>query len=325
MKLIRNNYISVIYAIIIFSAGLIAPVNAQSYASGKVINFIVPYSAGGTSDTAARILADALEKDLGAVVQVVNRPGAASQVGLTELVNARPDGLTLSYGVLPTLLTHYLDPERAAPYSRDSFVPIAMHYQVPNLFAVSSSSPLQTIDDLITAAKAAPSTIRVSDTGVLGAPHLLVLRFQEIADVEFASVHFQGGAPATTALLGGHVEVLSNAISDVMPYVKTGEFRVLGIADTSRSDMLSDVPTMTEQGVDVVGVSSTVLLAPAGLDESIAAELSAAMERIVGSEAHKARLVELGIEPRFENSDTLQASWAEYEEQVAAALEDTKE
>ncbi len=299
--------------------------SAQSYAAGKTITFIVPYSAGGTSDTAARVLSEALEKELGATVQVLNRPGAASQVGLTELINSRPDGLTLAYGVLPTLLTHYLDPDREAPYKRDSFTPIAMHFQVPNLLAVQASSPYQNVGDLVAAAKAAPSTIKVGDTGVLGAPHLLVLILQGAADVKFASVHFQGGAPATTALLGGHTDVMSNAVSDVLPYVKTGEFRVLGIADSARSAALPDVPTLKEQGFEVFGVSSTAVLAPAGVPAEIVAELSAAMERIVSSDAHQAKLRELGITPMYKSAEGLLESWIEYEEQVGPALASAKE
>lgn len=302
---------------------------AESYAdgnfTGKTIEFIVPFSAGGTTDTIARILATSLEDQLGATVQVVNKPGAASQVGLTELINSKPDGLTIAYGVLPTLLTHYLDPDRAAPYGRESFTPIAMHYNVPNVLAVKSDSPYQTVTDVIDAAKEAPGTVTISDSGLMGAPHLLVLMLQEAADAQFASVHFQGGAPATTALLGGHVSVMANAISDVAPYVRAGDFRILGVADDKPSEVFPEVPTMASEGFNVVAVSSTALLGPAGMPAELVEELSAAVKKTSESEEHAARLRDLGISISYEAPEQLVETWIEYEERVGAALRSAKE
>jgi tripartite-type tricarboxylate transporter receptor subunit TctC len=178
-----------------------------SFPAGKPITIIVPYAAGGTTDVGARLLAELLEKELSTPVQVVNKPGSASQVGLTELVNAKPDGYTLSYGVLPTIITHYLDPERRAPYTRENFQPVALHHLVPAMLAVRTDSPYKTLNDLIEAAKANPGQIKVSDSGLMANPHLSVLLLERAAGVRFASVHFDGGAPSVTALLSRSQEV----------------------------------------------------------------------------------------------------------------------
>jgi len=291
-----------------------------SYAEGKTITFIVPYSPGGTSDVSARLLASALEKELKASVQVVNKPGAASQVGLTELLNSKPDGLTLSYGVLPTLLTHYLDPERTPPYTRESFTPIAMYLQLPNVIAVGTSSPYQTLGDLVEAARAAPGTVKVGDSGLLGAPHLMVMLLESAANVKFASVHFQGGAPAQTALLGGHIDAQANGMADVIPYIKTGEVRALGLADSKRSDVLPDLPTMAEQGYDVIGVSSNIILAPPGTSPEIVETLASAIGRISADEEHLEKLRALGVTPVYQGPEDLVKSWIAYEERVAPIL-----
>src|SRR3984957_11760997 len=119
---------------------LLAPAaNAADYPEhGRPITMIVGYAPGGATDTAARLMAAAMEPLLHTGVQVVNRPGAGSQVGLTQLVRAKPDGYTLSYVVIPTVVTHYLDPSRGAIYTRASFQPIGEHYITPAVLAVRS-------------------------------------------------------------------------------------------------------------------------------------------------------------------------------------------
>src|SRR5262245_47873408 len=105
-------------ATLLYVAGIATAQDATFPERGKPITLIVPYTAGGVTDTAARMMADGLQKELGTPVEVVNKAGAGSQVGLTELVRAAPDGYTLAYAVLPTVTTHYLDPARAAAYTR---------------------------------------------------------------------------------------------------------------------------------------------------------------------------------------------------------------
>src|SRR5580692_5631921 len=116
---------------------------------GRPITMLVGYAPGGATDTSARLMAAALEPLLHTSVQVVNRPGAGSQVALTQLVRARPDGYTLSYIVIPTVVTHYLDPTRGAIYTRASFQPIARHFQSPEVLAVRSDGPYHTLKDLV--------------------------------------------------------------------------------------------------------------------------------------------------------------------------------
>jgi tripartite-type tricarboxylate transporter receptor subunit TctC len=164
-------------------------------------------------------MAAGLQQELHSNVQVINRPGAASQVGMTELVRSKPDGMTLGYAVLPAVVTNYLDPRRKAIYTRKSFQPIATHYIATTTLTMRSDSPFKTIKDLIEAARAAPGTITVSDSGLLGTPHLTALLAAQAGHVTFSSVHFPGGPQSVTAVLGGQVQVLAGGISDSLPYV----------------------------------------------------------------------------------------------------------
>ena len=137
-------------------AAAILPAAAQPY-SRRPVTIVVPYAPGGGTDTAARMMAAGLERELNAAFQVVNRAGAASQIGLTELTRARPDGLTLAYAILPTVVTHYRDPQRPAPYTRASFQPVATHYISTMMLSVRGDSPYRTLRDFVEAGRSIAS------------------------------------------------------------------------------------------------------------------------------------------------------------------------
>jgi tripartite-type tricarboxylate transporter receptor subunit TctC len=308
-------------------AGLVFPGGcgdalAQGFpARGKPITIIVPYAAGGVTDTGARLMAAGLEKELMTSVQVVNKPGAASQLGLTELARAAPDGYTLSYVVLPTVTTHYLVPGRDAIYTRKNFQPIAMHHYVPQVLAVKADSPYKTLKDLVEAARASPESIKVSDSGLMAVPHTQVLMLQRAAGVRFASVHFTGGAPSVTALLGGHVDVLAGATADALPHKASGAFRVLGIAAEQPDKSMPEVPTMKSQGYDVVAASATGIVAPAGTPQNVVDTLTRAMKKVIDSDEHQKKLQQLALEPYYLDPPAYTKLWEETEVRMKPILE----
>ncbi len=298
------------------------PAVPDEFPSGRPITIIVPYAAGGTTDATARTLAAGLEAELGTSIQIANRPGAASQVAMTQLIAARPDGFTLSYAVLPTVINHYLDPERNAPYSLVDFQMVAHHWLVPGMIAVGADSPYRTLDDLIAAARESPGTITISDSGLLGNPHLMVLMLEEAAGVDFASVHFDGGAPSVTALLGEHVAAVAGGVSDAVTRVRSGEMRVLAIAGEAPSDSLEGVPTMTSLGYDVIADSMAGIVAPAGTPAHIVDMLAEAIGRVVTGDVHSEELRRLGdITPLYLGPAAYAESWRAYESRLAPLLQ----
>jgi tripartite-type tricarboxylate transporter receptor subunit TctC len=305
-------------------AGGVAPAPAADFPAGKPITLMVPYAAGGTTDAGARLLAARLEEELATRVQVVNRPGAASQVGMQALLASAPNGYTLSYAVLPTVITHYADPGREAPYARKDFQPVAHHHLTPAMLAVPTGSPYKTLQEFVEAARANPGKITISDSALMGNPHLSVLMLQRAAGVRFASVHFDGGAPSVTALLGGHVNALAGGISDAVPHVKSGKFRVLGIAAEQESEFLPGVPTMKAQGYNVVSVSATGILAPAGTPKDVVEVLSRAIRKVVEGEDHQKKLNALGVSPHYLNPEQYAAFWTSYEARVVPVLKDLR-
>ncbi len=288
--------------------------------AGRPITVLVPYAPGGATDVGARLMAAALEPLLKTSVQVVNRPGAGSEVGLTQLVRSRPNGYTMSYIVVPTVITHYLDPARAAIYTRASFQPIARHFLSPSTLAVRADSAYHTLHDLVEAARARPGTITVSDSGLMAVPNLCTLMLGHAAGVRFAPVHFEGGAPSIMALLGGHVEVLAGGAVDTAPYKRTGEFRVLGICDEQPDWSMPDVPTMRSQGYDVIAVSQTGVVVPAGTPADTVEVLTSAIKAVIATPDHQLKLRGLALTPAYLDSVGFAQAWVEMEKRVEPIL-----
>lgn len=287
---------------------------------GRPIVIIVPYAPGGVTDTAARLMANGLEKELATPVQVLNRPGAASLIGLTDLVRAAPNGYTIAYAVLPTVVTHYLETGRPPPYTRESFQPIAMHHHVAQVLAVRADGPFRTLRDLVEAARAAPETITVSTSGQFGVPHSHVLMLERAAGVRFLSVHYNGGAPSVLALVAGHVQVLAGGTADALPQMREGVFRVLSIAADAPDRTMPDVPTLRSLGYDVIAASATGLVAPAGTPPSTVVLLTAAVRRVIESPEHQKQLAEQGLTPNFMDADTYARFWQDTEDRMRPIL-----
>jgi tripartite-type tricarboxylate transporter receptor subunit TctC len=256
---------------------------------------------------------------------VINRVGAASQVGLSELARARPDGMTFAYAVLPTVATHYLDPKRQAIYTRASFQPVFSHYISAMTLSVRADGPYKTLKDLVDAARAAPGKLKISDSGLLGTPHITALMLEHVTGVKFSSVHFGGGPPSVTALLGGHVDVLAGGVSDTLPQTRAGTFRVLGVATEQPDPTMPDAPTMRGQGFDVISASIGALVAPAGTAPSIVATLVDAGRRVAADPEHTTKLSDFGSAPYFNGPEGLIRVWADMETRVKPLLEQLQE
>jgi tripartite-type tricarboxylate transporter receptor subunit TctC len=283
---------------------------------GKPISFLVAYAPGGANDVAARLLTPLMEKELGAPIQVVNKPGAGGQVGTTALATAKPDGYTIGYVIFAPAITTYLDPDRKAVFSRASFQPLGSHFMFPVVMSVSAASPYNDARALVEAAKAKPFGIKAATTGILGTPHLASLQLQRAAGVKFAAVQFDGGAPAVTALLGGHVDVAFNPLSEVVSQAKAGKIKVLGLFGKRGSPLLPETKTMEAQGFKVYMTGASGVCAPRGVSPDVVRAYSEAIKKAVTTQEHQQKLIELGYIPNYLGPDEYAAFWAEYEADV---------
>lgn len=288
---------------------------------GRPITLIVPFAAGGTTDISARVLGAAIERELGTPVQVVNRPGATTQIGATELARARPDGHTLGLMSLPSLAMTYLDAERRAPYDRSSFTPIAHFTSDANMLAVQAGSRFRTVADLIAAARAEPRRVRIGTVGLMSNAHLPGVALERAAGVRFAFVHFNGGAPVVTALLGGNVEAGVNGIQTTIPQERAGALRVLATMGDGHTSFFPAARTLREQGYDVVSPSSFAMMGPAGMPAEIVQALSAAIRNAIATEDVTRRLRELALSANYLDPAGTAALWADIETRQRPLIE----
>jgi len=275
---------------------MVGVVSAQTYPiPGRPITTIVPSTAGGGTDTSARLIAPFLEKELGVPIEVVNKPGASQQIGNTAAANAKPDGHTLVWMALPTAAAIYLDTDRKALFKRDSLAPVSLFYSSPLSVVVLASSPHKTLKDLVDAAKANPGKLKSGTMGFMTVGHFANIAFQKGVGVRMATVNFQGGGPQATALLGGHIDVAFSSIGEMLTHRKSGAVRVLAVMDSKRSELAPDVPTAAEAGFEVESIVTAVgLAAPAVTPKPIIDRLNQAMQKVTKDENLQKRELELG-------------------------------
>ena len=266
---------------------------------GRPLTVIVPYPPGGGSDVTARALGPELDGALGVPVVIVNRAGAGSQIGMAELARARPDGYTIAYGLWPSTFTLYLDPSRRAPFNRDSFVPLALHVIDPGTILVPANSPNHSFADLVAAARARPGEVSMADPGILGWEHISTIQLQQALGIEFNQVHYQGAAPAITALIASQIDVMMSSSSTAITQSRSGLVRVLAVLSPQRNAFLPDVPTLASLGTPLTAGSARGFVAPAGTPEPITRRLAQALETAITSQAHRETLRRLGLDITF--------------------------
>ena len=259
---------SLIFALIaVFSLGLL--MSASAFAADfpkKAITLYIPYSAGGSTDTSARVLAAAAEKILGQPIICVNKTGGGGTVMLSILKNDKPDGYTL--GVIPTSAItrtpHMLEVEYD-PFKDYSFI---MKYGLYTMFlVVKGDSPYKTFKDFVAAAKKTPGKLSFATPGPMEAGALALKYVGDAEKLQWNMIPFPGSAEGMVALMGKHVDAYSGAggVENHMPEVKAGKYRVLASYNSVRSPAVPDVPTLKELGYSFAIDSGIGIGGPAGI------------------------------------------------------------
>jgi len=255
-------------------AGLLAtalPAAAQPAYPSQPIKFVVPYAAGGSSDTRSRQLAQKLGDSLGVPVVVENKPGASGNIGTSQIAMAKPDGYTIGLGnfapmsVNKALYTLNFDPVQ-------DLAPIALIERGPMALAVNSQSPYKTLASLIAAAKASPDKFNYASTGAGSASHLSTELFKTLAGFQATHVPYRGGAPAANDLMAGNIDLYIELPSLLMPYAAgdAPRLRMLAVASEKRVPGLPDLLTFREQGLQGMVVSNWFgVVAPAGVPADV--------------------------------------------------------
>jgi tripartite-type tricarboxylate transporter receptor subunit TctC len=289
---------------------------------GKVVTMIVPYGVGGGSDIGARLLAEDLNQDQGFNIQVENKEGASGQIGITQLVNSKPDGYTISWANAPITSPIYLDPTRQATFGPDDLVPVANYVFDPSLIIVSKDSPYTSLTELVAAAKAKPGKITISASAVMSPSDMAIRALEKAADVKFSTVYFATAGQQRAATLGGQVDAEVGAISEVAGAIEGDQVRGLSVFDSEESKFAPGVPTATSEGYDVEFGSSRILVLPKGTPKAIVDAWSAAVKKASDTEAAAGDFDKFYLAPRYLDPKDTKAYIATVDEQVKDFLAD---
>jgi tripartite-type tricarboxylate transporter receptor subunit TctC len=274
----RNSLLSLAGAALMALAA-IAPANAQNAVEKQLssdrFTIVSPFPPGGPVDTLARVLSEGLAKRYGQAAVVENMPGAAGNIGIDKVKRAKGDGHTLlvvpagNLTINPTLMPSF-------PFDIEKdFVPVTMLAKAPNVLVASPSTGIKTAKDLVAQAKAKPGTLSYASPGVGSGLHLAGELFKQQAGVDLLHVPYKGTAPALNDVLGGVVPLMFSNLPATLPFIKNGKLVALAVTEARRSPAAPEIPTLAEQGIQGVAVTSWYgLLAPAGTPPAVAEQLA---------------------------------------------------
>ncbi len=273
---------------------------AQGDYPNKPVRLVVPYPAGGLTDTLARQVADGLSKRLGQPVVVENKSGAGGIIGTDFVAKSAPDGYTLLM-TIPGPITSNLALYKKLPYDpRTDLRPISDVAMARTVLAVNSAVPVKTVNELITYAKKEPGKLRMGSWGPGTQPHTIQAYMDKTYGVDILHVPYRGEGPMVTDLLAGQVNVTIGSVTTLRQHIAAGKLRPLAVAGTTRAKALPDVPTFGEAGYGDAAyklVGPTTLLAPAKTPDAIVERLGREVSALVKTPEMQAKIDEMGAEP----------------------------
>ena len=253
---------------------------AQSYPA-KPIRLIVPFPPGGSNDIVGRYIGQKLTARLGQQTIIDNRGGADAIIGTQLAASAVPDGYTLL--IVSTTYTMTPATHRKLPYDPlKSLAPVALIGTGPVMIASFPGLQLNALKDLIALAKAKPGQLHYASSSAGGVTHFAGELFNLMAGVKIVHVAYKGGTPAITDVIAGHVPVLINTLSPVLPHVRSGRLKILGVSSANRTAVLPEAPTIAEAGVP--GYEASIwwgMLSPAGVPRDIVTKINGEIGAIV--------------------------------------------
>ena len=287
----------------------------------KEVQIIVPYAAGGATDLVFRALAAATSKYLGKAVVVVNKPGGGGAIGVTEAMQARPDGYTLLTAITPlTILPHQVK----TAFTYRSFEPVINVVQDPAMFQVRADSPWKTLREFLDYARKNPGMITVGNSGAGGGVHLIALAFEKAAGVKLNHIPFAGGGPSVTALLGGHIHAVSVSPPEGIAHVKAGKLRIIALFSETRMGAFPDVPTVREQGVPFTMGQWRGLAAPKGTPPDVVRKLHDAFKKGMEDPAFVKNATDMTVQLAYLGSAAFGDLMAQDHERYAKLVQEIK-
>lgn len=248
------------------SAAIISSSWAQDKFPSKPITLIAPWPAGGSSDVMIRTFAESLGRALGGTVIVENKPGAGGTMGANAMVNAKPDGYTLTQLPLGIYRLPHMQKMGFDPVKDITHIACLTGYTFG--LVTTGDAPYKTLKELVAYAKANPGKVSYGHTGIGTTPHLAIEEFSTKAGIDMLDVPYKGSTEVLQAILGGHVNVMSG-VMDFVPHLKSGKLRLLATLGRERNKSFPDVPTVKEHGWDTISESPIGFGGPKNMDPAV--------------------------------------------------------
>jgi tripartite-type tricarboxylate transporter receptor subunit TctC len=287
---------------------LAAPGNlmAQAWPQGRTVRLVVPFPPGGATDVLGRLMADKLGQAWGRSLVVENKPGAGANIGIDHVVKAEPNGDTLIFVGFGLAANQFLYNKLTYDPVTD-LAPIAMVASVPNLLAIGNHLPFKSVLELIDFGKANPGKLTYASSGVGTSVHLSGELFQKLAGVKMVHVPYRGSAQATLDLIGGRVDLIFDNAPQILPHIRAGAVRGLGISTTTRSASAPEFPPIADTlpGFDVT--SWFALFAPAKTPPTVIARIQADATAALMDAGVREKMAILAAEPMGSTSAELGA------------------
>jgi tripartite-type tricarboxylate transporter receptor subunit TctC len=280
------------------------PLRAQAYPS-RFVRLVVPFPPGGGTDAIARLVAVKLSEILGQEVVIENKGGGATSIGTDAVAKAEPDGHMILLQSVPLAVNKFLFASLPFDPVAD-LAPISLLCDYPNIMAVPMSSPAHSVQEFISYAKANPGKVTYASSGYGTSVHLSGELFRRMTGVELRHIPYRGAGPAFNDLIPGRVDVMFNNSGAVLPLIRGGKLRALGVTSRTRSRELPDVPTVAEAGVPGFEVTGWyALFAPTRTPREIVARLQADTVKALSDPVVHERLEQLGVGVIGSTSDEL--------------------
>ena len=263
----------------------------------KPIKWIIPYTPGGITDNATRMVVQKVQEQTGWTIVIENKPGANSILGADLAARAAPDGHTFvtvigAHAANATLYAGRL------PYDPvKSFAPVSLVGIAPLVMTVTNGLPVKDVKELIAYSKANPGKVAFGSSGVGAAAHLTQELLKQVSGADMVHVPYKGTAPALSDLMGGNLQILTDTASALMPHVRSGKIKALAVFSNKRVPGATEVPTIAEAGGPAIEGSTWVLfLAPSATPKDIVNRMSAETAKAINSPELRAKFEALGIE-----------------------------
>lgn len=293
----RNLPANLLIAIVCVLCSFSGHANAEQWPT-RVVKFVVPFSAGGTTDILGRLMAQRLSEEYGQQFVVENKGGAGGNIGTDAVAKAAPDGYTFVVGTPgPQVINQFLYKNQPFDSAKD-LAPVIVIARVPNIITVKPDVQARTLKELIDLVKGQPGKLSYATAGIGGTGHVAMELLKSMTGMDILHVPYRGSAPALTDVVGGRLEVSSDNLPAVQPFVEAGKLRALAVTTTKRWPELPDVPTVAEAGVPGYEASAWfTIAAPAKTPREIIDKVNASINKYMSEPETIARMRKLGAEP----------------------------